>query len=208
VNVISAESSKIYNFRGARNIPNGGFPVVLLSHFKSALMFRSQINPLPEYFDRYINMTDDVTVVEAIQISLEEIDQFPVDRWKALGDKVYAPGKWTIKDILQHIIDTERVFTYRILAATRGEKRQLPPYDEDIYAANAHAGRRNLDDLITELRLVRQSFLMMYQSFTPEMMLCTYKGVNGEYAVGAMGFMIPGHQRWHLRILEERYYHL
>ncbi len=171
-------------------------------------MLRSQLNPLPEYFDRYILMTDDVELLDAIQTSLDEIDRFPVDTWKALSDRVYAPGKWTVKDTLQHLIDTERIFTYRMLAASRGEKQAMIPFSEDEYADAAEANRRDLEDLIAELRLVHLSFQAMYKSFSPEMLLRMCKGFKGEYSVAATGFMMPGHQRWHLRILEEKYYPL
>jgi hypothetical protein len=169
-------------------------------------MLRSQLHPMPEYFDRYINLTDDVELLTAIEQSMLELDNAPVDKWRALGDRVYAPGKWTIKDMLQHIIDTERVFSYRMLAAARGESQKLPGYDEDAYAALADANRRDLDDLISELKLVRQSVLRLYQSFSEDMLHRVCNGATGQYTVAAIGFMIPGHQRWHFRVLEERYY--
>ena len=97
-------------------------------------MLRSEINPMPEYFDRYINMTDNVELLEAIQISLDELDQAPVEKWKALGDKVYEPGKWTIKDILQHLIDAERIFCYRALRFARNDKIDLPGFEENDYS--------------------------------------------------------------------------
>ncbi len=171
-------------------------------------MLRSQINPMPEYFDRYILMADDVDVLDAIRTSIDEMDQFPLDTWKALGDQVYAPGKWTIRDILQHLIDTERIFCYRALAAARGEKQTMPYFEEDDYAAAAGANSRTLEDLVEEMRISHQSFLALYQSFTPEMQQRMCKGFKGEYSVLAMGFVIAGHQRWHQRILEERYYPL
>ena len=169
-------------------------------------MLKSQINPMPVYFDRYINLTDDVELLEAIQISLDEIDQFPIAKWKEHGDKVYAPGKWTIKDILQHMIDTERVMAYRMTAAARGDQQTMLPFDEDAYAANADTGRRTLEDLVEELRLQRLSFLAMCRSFSEEMLQRICKGYNSDYSVGSIGFMISGHQRWHLRVIEERYF--
>ena len=79
-------------------------------------MKRSQLPFLPEYFDRYILLCDDVTISEAIQTSIDELDQIPLDQWDASSETTHALGKWNIKDILQHLIDTERVFTYRALA--------------------------------------------------------------------------------------------
>lgn len=169
-------------------------------------MLKSQINPMPQYFDRYIALTDDVEMLDAIQISLDEIDQFPIAKWKAHGDNVYAPGKWTIKDILQHMIDTERVMTYRMTAAARGDQQTMLPFDEDAYAANADTGRRTLEDLIAELKLQRLSFQAMCTSFSEAMLQRICKGYNSDYSVGAIGFMVPGHQRWHMRVIKERYF--
>ncbi|MCC6459330.1 MAG: DinB family protein [Saprospiraceae bacterium] len=171
-------------------------------------MKRSDIHPMPEYFDRYINQVDDIELADALQQSILEIEQFPLDRWRALGDTVYAPGKWTVRDILQHLIDTERVFAYRALSFARGETARLPSYDEDTFAQSALANRRELEDLVAELLLSRRSFEAMYRSFDPEMLQRTGLSFKGTYSVLSIGFVIPGHQRHHLNILEERYYPL
>lgn len=169
------------------------------------MITRSQVNPMPAYFDRYINMTDDVTLDEAFQISLNEIDQFPLARWKALGDRVYAPGKWTVKDILQHLIDTERIFAFRALAFARGETQKLPSYSEDDYASAANAVSRDLESLVAELRAVRQSSRLLFQSFSETMLDAEGIGFKGPYSVRSIGFILTGHQRWHVKVLKEKY---
>jgi hypothetical protein len=172
-------------------------------------MKKSDMTKMPEYFDRYINLTDDVTFMEALQISLAELENLPIEKWKALGEQVYAPGKWTTKDLLQHLIDTERVFTYRMTAFARSDSQKMLGYDEDLYAQNAEANRRTIEDLLAELILVRKNYIALYQSFSQEMLLKSGKGYNGsEYSVLSMGFMIPGHQRWHFKVMEERYFPL
>lgn len=172
-------------------------------------MKKEDIKKMPEYFDRYIHLTDDTTVLEVLKISLQELENSPLEKWKALGEKVYAPGKWTIKDILQHYIDTERVFTYRITAIARGDKQKMIPYDEKAFAQNAAANRRTIDDLMEELMLIRKSTIQLFQSFTPEMLQEQGNGFNGiQYCPLSLGFMLAGHQRWHFRILEEKYYPL
>ncbi len=172
-------------------------------------MKKSDIKKMPEYFDRYINMTDDVTYMQALEISLQELENAPIEKWNALGEKVYAPAKWTVKDILQHYIDTERVFTYRITAYARGDQQKMLSFDEDLYAQNAEANKRTIEDLLAELILVRKGYIAMYKSFSPEMLMKTGFGFNGnEIEVLAMAFMIAGHQRWHMKVLEERYYPL
>ncbi|MBK6642147.1 MAG: DinB family protein [Bacteroidetes bacterium] len=170
-------------------------------------MKKSEIIHMPEYFDRYIHLTDDVTVYEALQISLDELLNAPIQKWKDLGERTYQEGKWTIKDILQHYIDTERVFCYRILSIARGDKQKMLPYDEEIFGTNAKANRRTVDDLMEELLNLRKATIALFNSFTPEMLQEQGYGFNGtQYGPLALGFMLAGHQRWHFRVLEERYY--
>lgn len=171
-------------------------------------MKRSELKTLPTYFDRYINKCDDVGILEAIQISIDELVNAPIEKWKALGDKVYAPEKWTIKDILQHLIDTERIFCFRALSYARGEKQKVFSYEEDDYAKAAEANNRTLESLITELMLSHQSVKAMFASFTPAMLDKMCHGFSGDYSVACVGFVLPGHQRWHFQIIEERYFPL
>jgi DinB superfamily len=171
-------------------------------------MNKSDILHMPEYFDRYIALADDVPVLESLNISLQELENAPIDKWKALGEQVYAPGKWTIKDILQHCIDTERVFVYRTTAIARGDKQRLLGFDENEYADHANAHLRTIDDLMEELILVRKLTIMMFTHFTSEMLQQQGFGQTGQYGPLALGFIIAGHQRWHFRVLEERYYPL
>ncbi len=172
-------------------------------------MKKSEIQKMPEYFDRYIHLADDVPVVEALKISLQELQNAPINKWLALGERVYAPNKWTIKDLLQHYIDTERVFAYRITAIARGDKQKMLPYDEDIFAMNAQANRRTVENLVEELILIRKATILLFQSFTPEMLQQQGNGFNEmQYCPLSLGFMLAGHQRWHFKVFEERYYPL
>ncbi|GAB3519707.1 DinB family protein [Emticicia fontis] len=168
-------------------------------------MKKSDINPMPEYFDRYINLADDVELKEALAMSVAELNKLPIEKWKAIGDKVYAPGKWTIKDILQHMIDTERIFAYRALCFARGETARMPSFDEEAYGQNANATQRTLEDLLDELKINRASFIAMYNSFTEEVLLRAGLSFKGTYSVLAIGFTTVGHQRWHLNVIKERY---
>ncbi len=168
-------------------------------------MKRSELTPMPEYFDRYINKCDDVELLEAIRIAINELDAFPIEKWKVLGDKVYAPGKWTVKDILQHLIDTERIFCYRALAFARNEKQAMPMFSEDEYAVSAQAVNRNIEDLVNELRTTHVAAMSLFKSFTPAMLNKMGKGFRGMYSIASIGFILAGHQRWHLAVLEEKY---
>ncbi len=160
---------------------------------------------MPEFFDRYIHLADDVELNEALETSRDELDNLPIDLWKSIGDKVYAPGKWTIRDILQHMIDTERIFACRALCFARGETARMPSFDEEEYARNTVANERSLDDLLTEFKLVRETSIMLFKSFTEEMLLRSGLSFRGTYSVLAIGFIMVGHQRWHLNVIKERY---
>lgn len=163
---------------------------------------------MPKYFDRYIALVDDgVTVLAALLQSLEELKIVPLDTWRELGDRVYAEGKWTVRDILQHIVDCERVFLYRILSIARGDKQKMAPFDENDFALNANANHRSLEEIMDELMIVRQSSILLFQSFTDDMLLQNGSAYNGiQYSPLALGFVLFGHQRWHFKVLEERYY--
>lgn len=169
-------------------------------------MKRSQLNPMPEYFDRYINKCDDVELLEALQICIDELDHAPIEKWKALGQKVYAPGKWTINDLLQHMIDTERIFCFRALVFARGEKQSVPSFDEDGYALSAQANSRSLESLVEELKGTHRSAKALFESFTPQMLSRMCKGFKGEYSVASVAFVLAGHQRWHFQVMEEKYF--
>ena len=168
------------------------------------MLTRSQLHPRPAYFDRYIDRCDDVDVYTALLIGLDELEHAPVDLWRRIGDRVYAPGKWTIKDILQHVIDTERVFSYRATSFARGEG-DVRGYEEEDYARAARAERRTLNDILEEAIIVRRSTLSQFRSFDEAMLARVGQGFKGPYSVHDIGFILPGHQRWHFGIIEERY---
>lgn len=168
-------------------------------------MNRTAINPMPEYFDRYITMTEGADHLEVLETGLREMEQFPLDTFRALGVKVYAPGKWTVKLLLQHLIDTERIFTYRALAFARKEAATVLSYDEDSYAANSDAESRTLESIVEEMITVRRSTIALFRSFSDEALLRSGKGFRGEYSVLSIAFILAGHPRWHMKIIRERY---
>lgn len=161
---------------------------------------------MPEYFDRYINQTDDIAMLDMLERAQDELQNFTWDKLEALGDRVYAPGKWTGRDILQHLIDTEHILTYRALCIARGEAANLPSFEEDDYAANAQGNQRSLEDLKAELLALRVSTLYLFRSFSDGMLLKTGTTSGRPMNTLALGFIVSGHQRHHFRILEERYW--
>ena len=122
-----------------------------------------------------------------------------------VGDKAYAPGKWSVKDIIQHLADGERVMCYRALTFARRDDTTLPGFEQDLFVANAGANRRTTDDLIDELLAVRRATKAMYDSFDDETLKA--RGISWEYEISVldMGFGIIGHQIHHFNVIAERY---
>ena len=171
-------------------------------------MKRSDIDPMPQYFDRYINLVADVELRQAFEDSIGQLDELDRNLLARLDGRIYAPGKWTVKGILQHVIDWERILSYRSLLFARREGSAPQGIDEGRLAENMSAEKRPLDDLIDELRTARVSTKAMFDSFDDEML--RNKGVNWKYEISvlAMGFSIVGHQIHHLKIIEEKYHPL
>ncbi len=169
-------------------------------------MKKSAVPQNPSYFDAYINQVADIELTEAFQQSLADLDALDVEKLQDIGDRVYAPGKWTVRDLIQHVIDGERVFAYRALRFARNDRTPLPGYDENIFAQYAVANRRPLPEILAELRSVRESSLRLFQSFDEAALRRTGTMFNAELPVLAIGFTIIGHQKHHFRILEERYF--
>ncbi|MDX1913656.1 MAG: DinB family protein [Saprospiraceae bacterium] len=171
-------------------------------------MKKTAIPHPPCYFDRYMDQVADIDLNDALRQSLEAIDALDRTMLQALGDQVYAPGKWTTREVFQHITDCERVFAYRALRFARNDQTALPGFDENLFAEYAGANRRPLETVLAELRSVRESTLHLFESFDEAALRRTGVMFNTELPVLAVGFTLVGHQVHHFRILEERYYPL
>jgi uncharacterized damage-inducible protein DinB len=157
------------------------------------------------YANYLAQVSDEYTLVEELEISVHRLVKFvreiPMDKF----DYRYAEGKWTIKDILLHLIDAERIFAYRALRFARNDETDLPGFEENSYVDEANANKRSIQDLLTELLVVRQSTLTLFKSFSEEQLLRKGIASNNQASVRALGFIIVGHQNHHQRVFEELY---
>lgn len=165
-----------------------------------------QSNEYASYYAPYVqSVSDEYTLIEELEISVHRLIKFvqniPMDKF----DYRYAEGKWTIKDILQHLIDTERILAYRALRFSRNDQTPLANFDENEYVIEANANRRSIQELLTELAVVRQATLSLFKTFSQEELLRSGMASNNTMSVRAFGFVIIGHQNHHQRIFEERY---
>ena len=157
------------------------------------------------YFSTYIKHLEDVHLIEELEISVHEFVRFvqniPLDKF----DYRYAPDKWTIKDIIIHLIDVERIFSYRALRIARNDKTPLASFDEDNYVVNANANNRSIQSLLSEFLIVRESTLALFKSFSEEQMMNIGTASSTEISARALGFIIIGHQKHHQKVFQERY---
>lgn len=158
------------------------------------------------YFQNYIAQVSEAhPLMEELEISLHKLIKFVQDIPMDKFDYRYAEGKWTIKDILQHLIDAERIFSYRALRFARNDQTDLPGFEENDYADQANADKRTVMQLLTELSAVRHSTILMFKSFSEKELLRIGTANNNPMSVRALGFVIIGHQNHHQRVFSERY---
>lgn len=150
-------------------------------------------------------VSDQYTLIEELEISLHNFVRFVQDIPMDKHDYRYAEGKWVIKDIIQHVIDCERIFSYRALRFSRGDTTELPGFDENSYASNANAVNRTIKDLLTELSALRHANIYLFKSFTQDELLKRGVASGFSVTVRAYGFLIIGHQNHHIKIFKERY---
>jgi hypothetical protein len=168
-------------------------------------MTKSAIAVMPDFFDRYINLAPNIELIDALNQAPSFEQLLPAETAESLGDRVYAPGKWTIRDIVQHLIDTERIMAYRALRFARHDQTVLPGFDEELFSRNARAMRRSLTDLYEEYALNRQSTLALFRSFDEEMLVEPGICFNQAVSPLALGYVLVGHPIHHVNIIRERY---
>jgi hypothetical protein len=157
------------------------------------------------YFGRYISLVPAGNLTATLDRQLTEslATLIAIDDQKSLYR--YEPGKWSIKEMLGHLIDGERIFTYRALRFARNDQTPLPGFDQDPYVAEAHFDSRAWKDLIDEFEFVRRSTILFFCGLTPEAMLRSGTSNQAVISVRALGYVIAGHEIHHMQILRERY---
>lgn len=162
-------------------------------------------NEYAPFYSDYIKALGEVDLLNVLKSSLKNL----TDTLENLPEEKlmykYAEGKWTIKELVQHIIDAERVLSYRALRFSRNDASNLPGFDEDWYVTYSNGNERDFKDILQEFIHVRNATISLFNSFTPEMFLMNGLANNSDMTVRALGFIIAGHQTHHLRIIKEKY---
>lgn len=172
-----------------------------------ATIDRPQPDEYAPYFERYVSKVPPGGSDILGQLS-KQIDD-TVALFGSLSDAQaefrYGPDKWTVKQVVGHMADTERIFCYRALCFARGETAELPGFDENTYAANAHVGSRRIADIIAEFRAVRAATVALFSGLDAEELMRRGKANGRPYSVRAVPYIIAGHERHHGDIFRERY---
>ncbi|PQA97408.1 DinB superfamily protein [Chryseobacterium piscicola] len=160
-------------------------------------------------FEKYIQRYLDLIPTENWLEELKKVGEKTISLYSYLTEEqskfAYAEGKWTLKEVLLHLSDTERVFQYRILAFARGEKSELPGFDEESYAANSFANERSLESLLEEYQLVRKSSQILLETLNPSVLSNIGIANGNKISVETICQLIVGHNIHHLNVVEERY---
>jgi len=168
-------------------------------------MPRPDLVHVPEWYHGYINLVEGSNLLTAMNKQTPLLARFFNAIPPAKRNYRYARGKWTIKEVLQHIIDAERIFAYRALCIARKETISLPGFDENNYVANAKTNKRDWSAMMEEWKAVRRSTELLFDSFDKEQLATVGIANNNPVSVLAIGFILVGHASHHQQVIKARY---
>ena len=166
---------------------------------------RPEASEYAEYYGRYINLVPEADICAAMQAQTETTLEFLRALPASAGDTRYAPGKWSIKEIVGHLTDAERVFALRALFFARRDPAAMPGFEQDDWVNAATFAEQPLDELITEFEYVRRGNLYFFKHLSPEAWQRRGLANNNEFSVRACAYTMVGHERYHLEVLRTRY---
>lgn len=168
-------------------------------------MEKSETKKDSEFLDYVLELNGDVELTDALKLSLKKINDIDITQLNRIGLLTYEKDKWTIHKILQHLIDWERIWCFRAIIFARGEGTIPDAHDQEIMGKNSNANELSIEQLVNELRIVRQSTIMMFESFNKEILETNCNFFEYEMPLFAIGFTITAHQIHHFNIIKEKY---
>ena len=157
------------------------------------------------YYAGYIARVPEGDVLAILETQIDDTLSFLRTQGEAWAATRYVPGKWSVKEIIGHLSDTERIMSYRALRIARGDRTPLPGYEQDDYVRAAHFDRRPLADLLEEFAAVRAATVRLFRGLDADAWRRSGIANNLEVSVRALAYIIAGHERHHLEILRTRY---
>ncbi|MEO0790706.1 MAG: DinB family protein [Bacteroidota bacterium] len=168
-------------------------------------MAQQQTKENPAFLEYVYKLNAGADLPTAFDRSLKDIDELDLEQFNRIGFKTYQEGKWTLHTILQHLIDWERIWCFRAVIFARGEGTIPVAHDQEIMGANSNAHELSIEQLVEELRIVRQSTMMMFKSFNQDILNTTCEFFEYEMPLRAIGLTITAHQIHHFEVIKERY---
>lgn len=168
-------------------------------------MTRPTKDEYTEYWSRYIDLATEDDVVSALEKQGKDLSAILARLGEDRGGYRYAPDKWSVKDLVQHVSDAERIFTYRALSIARGETRSLLGFDQDVFAEHADTGWRTLADVAEEFAAVRRATIALFRGFSDDAWKRIGTANENRISARALAYVALGHSRHHERVLRERY---
>jgi uncharacterized damage-inducible protein DinB len=168
-------------------------------------MKRPETNEFAPYYNGYILLIEGDDVMPVLNSQVAELRSMIAGVPEEKGSYAYAEGKWTVKELLSHVIDGERIFSYRILRVSRGDKTPIEGFEQDEYIENSNANNRSFADLLDEFELQRRSNLLMVNNISDEGSKRMGTASDNPVSVRALTYVMAGHVTHHVNILKERY---
>ena len=168
-------------------------------------MGNSETKENPAFLTYVYELNEGTELSEALKLSLDEINNLDIAQLNRIGFKTYKKGKWTLHKILQHLIDWERIWCFRAVIFARGEGTIPVAHDQEIMGNNSNADELSIEQLVHELRMVRQSTIMLFDSFNKRILETNCRFFEYEMPLFAIGLTITAHQIHHFKVIKERY---
>ena len=166
---------------------------------------RPAADEFDSYYERYISLVADGDIISSLKNQITKTLDLLAHISAEKADFRYAEGKWSVKELVGHMIDTERIFAYRALRIARGDETPIEGYEQDDYIKNAEFGKCSLADLAKEFMFVREANILMFQNLSEAAWHRRGVANDKEISVRALAYTLAGHEVYHGNILKERY---
>lgn len=179
--------------------------MVMQSSTQTGALDRPSSDEFAPYYGKYIAGVPDGAILPMLRDQLAETESLLREIGETRGNHRYAPDKWSVKEVIGHLADTERIFSYRALRFARGDTTPLPGYEQDDYVRGANVDTRHLAEIAAEFRSVRSATITLFTGLSDEALMRTGRANNVVFSVRALAWIIAGHELHHRRVLRERY---
>ncbi|HEX8734055.1 MAG TPA: DinB family protein [Pyrinomonadaceae bacterium] len=168
-------------------------------------MSRPEKTEYAEYYETYVSLVEETDIVSALENQLAEIENLFAGIAEEKGAYAYAEGKWSIKELVGHVNDGERIFSYRALRISRADRTPIEGFEQDGYIENSNFNAAALSDLLEEFALLRKANILLFKNLSAEGWTRTGTASGWQFTVRALAFIMVGHVRHHINILKKRY---